>query len=71
MVNYHDPVTIEKEFCAYAFPPGISGLQPDLPVCPFNSGAREVVAPCGWYIYVSLHVLPRWPLLGWCSTADL
>jgi hypothetical protein len=71
MVNYHNPVTIEKEFCAYAFLPGVSGLQPDLPVCPFDSDAREVVAPCGWYIYVSLPVLPRWHLFGSCSTADL
>jgi hypothetical protein len=71
MVNYHDPVTIEREFGAYAFLWGISGPQPDLPVCHFNRGARKALARCGWYIYVSLPALPRWPLLEWYSTADL
>ena len=65
MVNYHNPVTIENDACAYASLPGISGLKPDLPVCPFDSGAHEVVAPYVWNVYVSLPVLPRWPLLGW------
>ena len=32
MVNYHDPVTIAREFGAYAVLPSFSGLQPDLPV---------------------------------------
>ena len=66
MVNYHNSVTIEREYSAYAFLPSIGGncaIQPNLLVCPFNSGARESLARCGWYIHVSLPVLPCWPLL--------
>ena len=33
--------------------------QLNLPLYPFNSGAREALAPRGWYVYVSLPVLPR------------
>ena len=57
MVNYQNPVTIEREYSAYAFLPSIGGLQPDLPVCSFNSGARESLACCGRYIHVSPSVL--------------
>ena len=68
MVNYHNPVTIEKEYSAYAFLPNIGGnraIQPDLPVCNFNSGALEALARRGWYLHVSLPVLrllPHWLL---------
>jgi hypothetical protein len=61
MVNYHDPVTIAREFGACAVLPSFSGLQPDLPVTPFNSGDCEALACRGWYIYVGLPVLPRLP----------
>ena len=59
MVNYHNPATIESDFSTYAFLSDFSGLQPDLLVCLFNSGAREALARRGWHIYVSLIVLPR------------
>ena len=65
MVNYHDPVTIAREYGAYAILPSVSGLQPDLPVGSFNSGGCEALARRGRYIYVSLPVLPRRPA---CST---
>ena len=29
----------------------------DLLIGPFNSGDGEALARCGWYIYVSLHLL--------------
>ena len=37
MVNYHNPVTIEREYSAYAFLPSIGGnraIQPNLLVYP-------------------------------------
>ena len=34
-----------------------TALQLDLLICPFNSGDGEALARCGWYIYVSLHLL--------------
>jgi hypothetical protein len=45
MVNYHDPVTIAREYSAYAVLPSFSGLQPGLPVCPFNRGDSKRLAP--------------------------
>ena len=64
MVNYHDPVTMAREYSTYAFPPGFSGTQLDLLVGPFNSGNGETLARCGWHIHVSpsLPFLPRWSL---------
>ena len=60
MVDYNDPATIAREFGARAFPSGLSGMQPDLPVGLFNSGGSEALAHRRWYIYVSLLVLPRY-----------
>jgi hypothetical protein len=54
MVNYHDPVTVAREFGAYASLSGLRGLHLDLTVCLFNSGAREGLAFRGWCICVSL-----------------
>ena len=59
MVNYHNPNTIAREFSAYAFPSGFGSPQLDLPIGPFNSGAREALARRRWYIYVSFALLPR------------
>ena len=58
MVNYHDPVTIAREFSTYAVLQSFSGLQPSLPVGRFNRGDSECLAPREWYIHVSLPVLP-------------
>ena len=52
MVNYQDPVTILREYSAYTFLLGFSGLQFGLP-SPSNSGDGETLARHGWYIYVS------------------
>jgi hypothetical protein len=59
MVNYNDPLTITKDFGAYTFRSSFGGWQPDLLVGLFNRGGCEALAPHGWCIYVSLHVLPR------------
>ena len=37
-------------------------MQFGLPIGPSNSGDGEALACRGWYIYVSLPVLPHWPL---------
>ena len=62
MVNYQDPVTILREYSAYAFLLWFSGLQFGLLVGPSNSGDGEALARRGWYIYVSIPVLPHWTL---------
>ena len=59
MVNYNDPATIAQDFGAYAFPSGSGTCSPIYLVDLFNRGGCEALAPHGWYIYVSLHVLPR------------
>jgi hypothetical protein len=58
MVDFQDQARIEREFCAYGFCRA-SVVQPDLPVCPFNSGSREALARRGWHVHVSPHVLLR------------
>lgn len=56
MVNYHDPITVAREFGEH-FPSGLR-VQTDLPVCLFNSGGSEALARRRWYIYVSISALP-------------
>ena len=53
----HDPGGFQ---CVRCFV-GLQSLQPDLPPHSFNSGSREALSCCEWYIYVSLPALPRWP----------
>ena len=60
MVNYQDPVTILREYSAYAFLLWFSGLQSGLLVGPSNSGDGEALARRGWYIHVSIPVQPHW-----------
>ena len=57
MVNYQDPVTMAREYSTYALLSGFRGMLLILLVVPFNSGDGEALARCGWYIYVSLHLL--------------
>ena len=59
MVNYHDPTTVAKESRACAFRSTFRGLEPDLLIGLFDRGACALLACHGWYIYVSLTVLPR------------
>ena len=54
MVNYHDPVTMARDYGTYAFLSDFSTLQLNLLVGPFNRGNGEGLARRGWYIYVSL-----------------
>lgn len=54
MVNYHDPVTIAREFGAYTSSSGFRGLHLGFTTWVFNSDAREGLAFLGWYICVSL-----------------
>jgi hypothetical protein len=59
MVNFNDPATIALDSGAYTIPLGSEISIPDLPVGLSNRDGCEALAPYGWYIYVSLHVLPR------------
>ena len=58
MVDYHDPITVAREFGAHAFSSDLGGLQTDLPTGIFDSCGSEALARRRWHIYVSLPVLP-------------
>lgn len=61
MVDYHNPVTITEEYCAFTFPSGSGACSLDLLFCLRNSVACEALACPGWYIYASLPALPCFP----------
>ncbi len=61
MVDYHNPVTITREYCAFTFPPGDRSLHLPVVVVLRNSVACEALACSRWRIHVSLPDLPRFP----------
>ena len=63
MVNYHDPVTMAREYSKYTFcRASVTCSSAARFTRPFNSGDVEGLARREWYIYVSLSLLPCWPL---------
>jgi hypothetical protein len=64
MVDFNNPVTITREYCAFFTFPSCSGAcSPNLLVCLRlrNSVACEALACPGWRIYVSLPAPPCFP----------
>jgi hypothetical protein len=53
MVNFHDPVKIARDFCAYPSPPG-SGSWTQSTCRFFYSVTREALAYRGWSVHVGL-----------------
>ena len=58
MVDFHNPVTMAREFGAYALS---SGSSRGFTFVIFNSGDCKSLAHRGWYIYVSFPAVPLLP----------
>ena len=52
MVDYHDPVVVMEDDCAYAFAAKYAGSVSRL--ASFDSGSVENLACCGWTLLVCL-----------------
>ena len=52
MVNYHDPVIVMQDNCAYAF--AVESVGSVSRLASFDSGSVENLACCGWTLLVCL-----------------